>query len=188
MAETFAAAGHEVVIIDLVTRAFDRLPHTFRGTAIRGDGTDEDTLRRAGVEGADLFLALTEGDNRNVMATQLAHDALHVERVVAKINDPVRAQAYAELGIATICRTILMADAISAFLGLPVSGKPGIFASHAHAHADGRPSETGQHHSGSSPTRTRRWRSASPSLGRPTPGRPEPCSCSSSVGGRSGTT
>ena len=61
------------------------------GQAIRGDGTDEDVLRRAGTEGADVFLALTEGDNRNIMAAQLATEALGVERVVAKINDPVRA-------------------------------------------------------------------------------------------------
>ena len=74
--------------------AFDRLPSTFGGRAFRGDGTDEDVLRRAGAEGADVFLALTEGDNRNVMAAQLAAEALGVERVIAKINDPVRAEAY----------------------------------------------------------------------------------------------
>ena len=61
------------------------------GTAVRGDGTDEDVLRRAGTEGADVFLALTEGDNRNVMAAQLAVEAFGVARVIAKINDPVRA-------------------------------------------------------------------------------------------------
>ena len=72
MARTLETAGHDVTIVDLVTRAFDRLPATFRGNAVRGDGTDEDTLRRAGAEGADLFLALTEGDNRNIMAAQLA--------------------------------------------------------------------------------------------------------------------
>ena len=70
------------------TRAFDRLSATFNGHAIRGDGTDEDVLRRAGAEGADLFLALTEGDNRNVMAAQLATETLGVQQVVAKINDP----------------------------------------------------------------------------------------------------
>ena len=72
MAQALDAAGHEVTIVDLATRSFDRLPATFRGNAVRGDGTDEDTLRRAGAEGADLFLALTEGDNRNIMAAQLA--------------------------------------------------------------------------------------------------------------------
>ena len=85
---------------------------------MRGDGTDEDTLRRAGAEDADIFIAMTEGDNRNVMAAQLAHEALGAKRVIAKINDPVRAEAYADLGIATLCRTDLMADAVNAFLGL----------------------------------------------------------------------
>jgi trk system potassium uptake protein TrkA len=128
LAELFDTAGHEVVVVDLRTRAFDRLSSSFRGNAMRGDGTDEDTLRRAGAEDADLFLALTEGDNRNVMAAQLAHEALRAKQVIAKINDPVRAKAYAALGIATICRTNLMADAISRYLGLPVSGEAEIMA------------------------------------------------------------
>ena len=101
MARALETGGHDVTIVDLVTKAFDRLPAAFRGNAVRGDGTDEDTLRRAGAEGADLFLALTEGDNRNIMAAQLAREALGIERVYAKVNDPVRAQAYAELGIGT---------------------------------------------------------------------------------------
>jgi trk system potassium uptake protein TrkA len=128
LAELFDAAGHEVVVVDLRTRAFDRLSSSFRGSALRGDGTDEDTLRRAGAEDADLFLAMTEGDNRNVMATQLAHEALRAKQVIAKINDPVRAKAYASLGIATICRTNLMADAISRYLDMPVSGEAEIMA------------------------------------------------------------
>jgi len=118
LAQNLEAEGHQVVIIDVVTAAFERLPSSFKGTAIRGDGTDEDTLRRAGAEDADLFLALTEGDNRNVMAAQLAAEALGAKLVVAKINDPVRAEAYADLGIATLCRTNLMVDAVRRYLGL----------------------------------------------------------------------
>jgi trk system potassium uptake protein TrkA len=126
LADYFDRAGHEVIIIDLATKAFDRLPSGFKGNALRGDGTDEDTLRRAGVEGADIFIAMTEGDNRNVMAAQLAQEALRAKRVIAKINDPLRADAYADLGIATLCRTNLMADAVSEYLGMPVSGQRGI--------------------------------------------------------------
>jgi trk system potassium uptake protein TrkA len=125
-ADQYDRAGHEEIVLDSSTSAFDRLPSTFGGTAIRGDGTDEDVLRRAGAEGADVFLALTEGDNRNVMAAQLGVEALDVRRVIAKINDPVRAAAYAELGIATLCRTGLMVDAMDAYLGLPLSGLPGL--------------------------------------------------------------
>ena len=128
LADSFDRAGHEVIVIDPSTRAFDRLPSTFGGNALRGDGTDEDTLRRAGAEDADIFISLTEGDNRNVMAAQVAHEALGAKRVIAKINDPVRAEAYADLGIATLCRTTMMADAVAAFLGMPVSGRSGIVA------------------------------------------------------------
>jgi trk system potassium uptake protein TrkA len=132
LAKTLEAAGHEVTIVDLATRAFDRLPADLRGNAFRGDGTDEDTLRRAGAEGADVFLTLTEGDNRNVMAAQLARDALGIARVYAKVNDPVRARAYAELGIGTICRTSMLADAILGALGQQVSGEPSIREARQH--------------------------------------------------------
>jgi trk system potassium uptake protein len=126
LADAFDRAGHEVIVIDPSTRAFERLPSTFGGNALRGDGTDEDTLRRAGAEDADIFIAMTEGDNRNVMAAQLAQEALGAKKVIAKINDPVRAEAYADLGLAALCRTNLMADAVNEYLGLPQSGRSGI--------------------------------------------------------------
>ena len=133
-------AGWQVLILDLSTAAFDRLPSTFGGTAIRGDGTDEDTLRREGAEGADLFLSLTEGDNRNVMAAQLGVEVLGARRTVAKINDPVRAEAYAHFGITTLCRTNLMTSAVLGFMGQAVPDRPGMYApTTPHSHADGEP-------------------------------------------------
>ena len=71
LAGRLARAGDEVTIIDLKTDAFDRLPEGFPGNAVRADGTDEDVLRRIGIEGSDRFFALTEGDNRNILARRL---------------------------------------------------------------------------------------------------------------------
>ncbi|MBA2700560.1 MAG: TrkA family potassium uptake protein [Chloroflexi bacterium] len=127
-AETWDAAGHEVIVLDISATAFERLPASFGGTAIRGDGTDEDVLRRSGAEGADVFLAMTEGDNRNVMSAQLATEVFDVGNVIAKINDPLRAEAYAELGIATVCRTGLMLEAVNGYLGFPKSGLASMLA------------------------------------------------------------
>jgi trk system potassium uptake protein TrkA len=140
LAATLDSAGHEVAIVDVSTLSFDRLPDDFKGTAIRGNGTDEEVLRRAGTQNADLFLALTEGDNRNVMSAQIAAEVFDAKRVIAKINDPLRAEAYAELGIATICRTDLMTDAVLSFLGMAASGAPGVRApAGAHPGADHPP-------------------------------------------------
>jgi trk system potassium uptake protein TrkA len=135
LAESLDHDGHEIIVLDLVTRAFDRLPDDFKGQAVRGDGTDEDTLRRAGAPGADVLLALTEGDNRNVMAAQVAVESLGIAKAMAKVNDPVRAAAYAELGIATICRTTLMVDALQGFLGLGPTGLPSVIPAVAPHHA-----------------------------------------------------
>jgi len=118
LAERLAREGNEVTIIDINTEAFGRLEPDFPGQAIRADGTDEDVLRRAGTQGADWFFALTEGDNRNAFAAQMAAEDFGVANVVAKINDPVRAEAYTMLGIATICRTRLLVDALARNAGL----------------------------------------------------------------------
>jgi trk system potassium uptake protein len=140
IAEQLARAGHEVVVIDISTDAFARLEPDFAGTAVRGDGTDEAVLRRAGTEGADYFFALTEGDNRNVLSAQLAEEMFAVPHVVAKVNDPVRAEAYTALGLSTLCRTTRLVDDLGRFAGLPsMPGAAGVRTAsghHAHGPAD----------------------------------------------------
>jgi len=104
--------GENVTVIDTSARAFARLPQTFKGETVRGNGTDEDVMRSAGAEQADIVMTLTEGDNRNALAAQLAKHRFGVPRVIAKINDPLRSEAYRALGLETICRTIILGDAL----------------------------------------------------------------------------
>ena len=155
LAENLDADGHEVIILDVRTAAFDRLPETFKGAAIRGDGTDEEVLRRAGAEGADIFLALTEGDNRNNMAATVAPESLGIRQVIAKINNPVRAAAYAELGVVTLCRTNIMVDTVSTYLNLPMQTGPGIdipdTPGHEHPHPSAETIETPARPGGQTP-------------------------------------
>ena len=135
LAADLDARGHVVTILDISTRAFDRL-----AVDVPGERDPRRRHRRGhpptGREppGADVFLALTEGDNRNVMAAQLAAEALEVGQVVAKINDPVRAEAYSDLGIATICRTDLMTHALLGYMGLPVGPTPKVREAAPHPH------------------------------------------------------
>lgn len=100
--------GHQVSVIDLTAKAFRRLPEDFRGATVVGTGIDEDVLRAAGIEAADAFVAVTEGDNRNIMAAQVAREIFGVREVVARIYDPVREEIYRELGLDTICPTKLI--------------------------------------------------------------------------------
>jgi trk system potassium uptake protein len=137
LAGRLSDAGHDVTIIDVSSDAFNRLPEDFAGKAIRGDGTDEDVLRRAGAEGADQLYALTEGDNRNVLTAQMAAETLGVRNVVAKVNDPVRAEAYAALGIATVCRTSMVVEAIATYVGLSSNVEAlGVIRATGHHHGE----------------------------------------------------
>jgi trk system potassium uptake protein TrkA len=97
--------GNDVTVIDVDSRAFKRLPATFGGDTIIGTGIDEDVLRRAGIEDADAFIAVSNGDNRNIMAAQVAKLVFNVPEVVCRIYDPVREDTYRRLGLTTVCPT-----------------------------------------------------------------------------------
>ncbi len=119
LASQLADAGHEVVILDISTDSFRRLAPGFSGQALRGDGTDASVLERAGAGEAEWFFALTNGDNRNILAAQLARQAFSIPHVLCKINDPVRSRAYTTLGLDTINRTEMMIDSIGRHMGHP---------------------------------------------------------------------
>lgn len=99
--------GHEVTVVDSDTYSFRRLPASFKGTPLVGDGTDEDYLKKAGIEEADAFIAVTQGDNRNVMAAQIAKHMYNVPRVICRIYDPLREEMYQTLGLETISPTMV---------------------------------------------------------------------------------
>lgn len=106
LATSLDRAGHEVTVLDMRASQFARfLPADFHGRKIVGDGRDQDTLRKAGVSGADAFVACTQGDNRNVMAAQMARVIFKVPRVVCRIYDPMREEMYKMFGLRTISPT-----------------------------------------------------------------------------------
>ena len=99
------ADGHSVTILDTDAYSFRRLPPQFGGTALIGNGINEEALKRAGIEEADAFVAVTQGDNRNVMAAQIAKQIFDVPRVLCRIYDPLREDFYSGLGVEAISPT-----------------------------------------------------------------------------------
>lgn len=102
--------GHSVTILDVDAYSFRRLPAKFGGQALIGSGTDEETLKKAGIEEADVFIALTQGDNRNVMGVQIAKHIFNVPRVICRIYDPLRQEMYCKLGLETFSPTKIFAE------------------------------------------------------------------------------
>lgn len=96
------ADGHDVVVIDRHRQAFMRLPRDFAGRTLEGIVFDRAVLEKAGVDGADAFVAVTSGDNSNIVSARTASERFGVGTVVARIYDPVRAGIYERLGITTI--------------------------------------------------------------------------------------
>jgi len=104
--------GHKVAILDLDDYSFRRLPPEFGGTALVGNGTDEDALKKAGIEAADAFIALTQGDNRNIMACQIAKHIFNVPRVLCRTYDPLRRELFGSLGIESFRPTTIFAQMV----------------------------------------------------------------------------
>jgi len=102
--------GHEVTILDIDAHSFRRLPPSFGGTALVGNGTDEEILKKAGVAEVDAFVSVTQGDNRNVMAAQIAKHVFNVPKVVCRIYDPLRKDVYETLGLEAISPTTVFAQ------------------------------------------------------------------------------
>ncbi len=112
LAGMLSREGHDVTVMDVDQSAFRRLAADFKGRKLLGNGIDQDHLRQAGIEEADAFVAVTQGDNRNVMAAQIAKHIFKVPRVVCRIYDPKREELYHTLGLETISPTILGAQAL----------------------------------------------------------------------------
>ena len=109
LAAMMDAEGHKVTVMDTDPFSFKRLPPTFNGTALVGNGLDEESLKKAEIEQADVFVAVTQGDNRNVMACQIAKHIYKVPKVVCRIYDPIREEMYRNLGLNTVSPTKLVA-------------------------------------------------------------------------------
>ncbi len=109
--------GHNVTILDIDAYSFRRIPSDFGGEALVGSGTDEDALIKAGIETTDIFIAVTQRDNQNVMAAQTAKHIFNVSRVICRIYDPIRQEMYEELGLETMSPTVIGTNSLHRLIG-----------------------------------------------------------------------
>ncbi|MGW2100053.1 potassium channel family protein [Streptomyces olivaceoviridis] len=102
LAAQLVAEGHDVRLVDRQARAQQKLPPGFPGAFHVGNGFSRSVLEAAGIAHADAFVAVTSGDNSNIVSARTAKETYRVPIVLARIHDPRRADIYRELGIPTI--------------------------------------------------------------------------------------
>ena len=102
VARRMESAGHDVVVIDRRADAFRRLGPDFRGRTLVGVGFDRELLKEAGIGPESAVMAVTSGDNSNILVARVAREMFGAARVVARIYDPRRAAIYERLGISTV--------------------------------------------------------------------------------------
>ena len=104
--------GHSVAVIDRESRAFRRLPKSYNGHTVVGLIFDRQVLEHAGIEQADAFVAVTSGDNSNIVAARVAKEVFRVPIVLSRIYDPRRAEIYRRFGITTFTSTVWGANKV----------------------------------------------------------------------------
>ena len=112
LAHSIESRHHTVAVIDVDVEAFRRLGPEFRGTTIKGVGFDRDVLLASGIEHADGFAAVSNGDNSNILAARVVRESFGVDNVVARIYDQGRAEVYERLGIPTVATVRWTADQV----------------------------------------------------------------------------
>ena len=112
LARLLSTEGHNVVVVDRKESTFTRLGDAFNGITLKGSGVSTKTLQDAGIEKTDVFCALTNSDNINIMASQVARGIFKVPRVIVRIYDPQRAGVYKTLGLDVLSETTLFASLI----------------------------------------------------------------------------
>jgi trk system potassium uptake protein TrkA len=119
LAAEMSREGHEIHVLDTDAASFRFLPKDFSGHTHIGNGIDLDVLRKIGIEKADVFVSTTRGDNRNVMAAQIAKHIFGVRIVASRVFDPLREQMYRNLGLRTINPTRVQARRLKRIIEAP---------------------------------------------------------------------
>jgi trk system potassium uptake protein TrkA len=112
LATMLSVEGHNVTVIDRDDSAFKRLGSTFNGVTVKGLGFDEEVLDEAGIRTADVFAAVTDLDNTNLMAAEVARKIFGVPHVVARLYNPQRERTYQQLDMDYVCGTTLVAESL----------------------------------------------------------------------------
>ncbi len=112
IAQSLESEGHSVVMVDRSRENLQKLGRSFSGITVVGSGFAPEVLKEAGIERADVLLAVTDNDNANIVCAQVAKKLFNLEKVFARIYDPARAATYQKMGVEIISETQLVVDAL----------------------------------------------------------------------------
>lgn len=115
LAHTLAGDGWEVVVVERDEENLSRLGPDWRQPLVLGHGMDAKVLEKAGIESADVLIAATDGDNTNLVIAQVATQQYKVPHVAARIQDPGRADAFADRGFEIISPVKMAIEGLADF-------------------------------------------------------------------------
>lgn len=121
LAYALSERGFDVCVVEQDAELFDNLPSDFVGYTIHGVPIDQDILKKAGIEGSDAVIAVTEDDNINIMLCEVAKEIFGIKKVLARIYDPKRQDVFSHFGLHTVCPTNITVDAVVSALVNDVS-------------------------------------------------------------------
>jgi trk system potassium uptake protein TrkA len=115
----------EVSVVDSDPNTFINLGDNFSGSQVSGRISDEEVLKNAGMDSADLVVVLTSDDISNLMAAQIARQKFGREKVLVRVRDPIKAGAYRDFGLQTVCSTNIELEMILREIGITTKKSKG---------------------------------------------------------------
>ena len=106
LTKALLASGHEVVVVEKDRDRYQLLNDELGSVAFAGDGTDERTLRRAGITRADVLVAVAGRDETNLVICQMTKHIFQVPRTMALIKDPKNEPIFHVLGVDVVVNEI----------------------------------------------------------------------------------
>ncbi|MBX3117658.1 MAG: TrkA family potassium uptake protein [Fimbriimonadaceae bacterium] len=100
LAKRLIEADHEVLVLEKDARSAVRLIQLIgEENVLIGDGCEVVVQKSAGLERADVVVAVTGEDEDNLVVCQMAKALWNVDRVLARVNDPDHVEVFKQLGI-----------------------------------------------------------------------------------------
>lgn len=123
LANLLSREGHRIVVIDQNGTSFGKLSsETFSGFRVEGDASEPAILRKAKIDQADLVITATHADNVNLMVALVAQRVFGVQHVMARVYDPAREQMYHDMGLETVCPTLIAGEAFFKLVSRAIDG------------------------------------------------------------------
>ncbi len=102
LASELLASGNEVLVFEPDAARYSSVVNSYGSIALQADGTNPNSLEKAGIRRADLLIAVTGDDSSNLIGCQVAKLSFNIPKTIALVNNPENEALFQQLGVDVI--------------------------------------------------------------------------------------